>query len=449
MGLDKSDIDLKGKYWTPIGTNEYPFEGIFDFNNHSISNMVIDSKNADYAGLFGNVVSYNQANIAKIMDSKNNIATPTKNINNAFVKNTMTDDKISYVGGLAGKVTNVNIDNIVTDDGRVMGISSSSSYSVNVGGLVGGVINTINSEGVGEITNIRILNTSNKKLVLSEELLSQLEIMYINQDDGTGSEPSYQVVGIGQYLSSNVGGLVGYINGVIKTDENIYMLETNVNVLAYTQQDSNGFANAGGLVGYINGGANIAYAISGEATNHVTAISTKGTYVGGAVGELSNGTIGSVVNNTTIATNTSEYRYMGGIVGEVNYATVYHLINMGNIMTSNFNNNEIVGSLIGNVTARTTTIEDARLTITATDGKSWVNTSLSNYSHVGAIQLYLDIPHNILNIVTNVPGKINFNSDVFETTISAFSIDIGGYTFTINTSGVASINKVTSTTGTT
>ena len=460
-GEDEEDVDinLSGKYWTPIGTNEYPFEGIFDFNGHSISNMVIDSKNADYAGLFGNVVSYNQANIAKIMDSKNNIETPTKNINNAFVKNTMTDDKISYVGGLAGKVTNANIDNIVTDDVRVMGLSSSSNYSVNVGGLVGGVINTINSEGVGEITNIRVLNTSNKKLVLSEKLLSQLEIMYINQDDGTGTVPSYQIVGIGQYLSSNVGGLVGYINGVIKTDENIYMLETNVNVLAYTQQDSNGFANAGGLVGYINGGANIAYAISGKTTNHVTAISTKGTYVGGAVGELSNGTIGSVVNNTTIATNTSEYRYMGGIVGEVNYATVYHLINVGNIMTSNFNNNEIVGSLIGNVTARTTTIEDPRLIIETAiinkiEYKSWVNTSLSSYSHIGAIQLYLDIPHDILKLDTSVPGKINFNKGVFETTISEFSTGkINNYTFTIeideDNNVVASINKDTSTTGST
>ena len=462
-GEDEKDVDinLSGKYWTPIGTNEYPFEGIFDFNGHSISNMVIDSKNADYAGLFGNVVSYNQANIAKIMDSKSNIASSTliNNLDNAFVKNTITEDKISYVGGLAGKVTNANIDNIVTDDGRVMGISSSSSYSVNVGGLVGGVINTINSEGAGQITNIRILNTSNKKLVLSEELLNQLELMYINQDDGTGTVPSYQIVGIGQYLSSNVGGLVGYINGVIKTDENIYMLETNVNVLAYTQQDSNGFANAGGLVGYINGGANIAYAISGKTTNHVTAISTKGTYVGGAVGELSNGTIGSVVNNTTIATNTSEYRYMGGIVGEVNYATVYHLINMGNIMTSNFNNNGIVGSLIGNVTARTTTIEDPRLIIETAiinkiEYKSWVNTSLSSYSHIGAIQLYLDIPHDILKLDTSVPGKINFNKGVFETTISEFSTGkINNYTFTIeideDNNVVASINKDTSTTGST
>ena len=455
----KSDIDLKGKYWTPIGTNEYPFEGIFDFNDHSISNMVIDSKNADYAGLFGNVVSYNQANIAKIMDSKNNIATPTKNINNAFVKNTMTDDKISYVGGLAGKVTNANIDNIVTDDVRVMGLSSSSSYSVNVGGLVGGVINTINSEGVGQITNVRVLNTSDKTLVLSKTLLDQLELMYINQDDDTGTVPSYQVVGIGQYLSSNVGGLIGYINGVIKTDMNIYMLETNVNVLAYTQQDSNGFANAGGLVGYINGGANIAYAISGKMINHVTAISTKGTYVGGAVGELSNGTIGSVVNNTTIATNTSEYRYMGGIVGEVNYATVYHLINLGSILASNFNNNEIVGSLIGNVTARTTTIEEARLIIETAiinkiEYKSWVNTSLSNYSHIGAIQLYLDIPHDILKLDTSETGKINFNSNVFNTTISAFSTGkINNYTFTIeideDNNVVASIKKDTSTTGTT
>ena len=86
--------------------------------------------------------------------------------------------------------------------------------------------------------------------------------------------------------------------------------------------------------------------------------------------------------------------------------------------------------------------------------KSWVNTSLSSYSHIGAIQLYLDIPHDILKLDTSVPGKINFNKGVFETTISEFSTGkINNYTFTIeideDNNVVASINKDTSTTGST
>lgn len=54
-----TDIDLKDKLWTPIGTNSNPFKGIFFGNGHTISNITIDTVSIDSnansgAGLFGN-----------------------------------------------------------------------------------------------------------------------------------------------------------------------------------------------------------------------------------------------------------------------------------------------------------------------------------------------------------------------------------------------------------
>ena len=46
-----ADIDLKNQEWTPIGNDTYSFSGVFNGNNHTISNLLI-TKNYTYAGLF-------------------------------------------------------------------------------------------------------------------------------------------------------------------------------------------------------------------------------------------------------------------------------------------------------------------------------------------------------------------------------------------------------------
>lgn len=47
-------IDLSGRFWTPIGTTEHPFNGIFDFNFNEITNLeVVDDVSLyKYGGLF-------------------------------------------------------------------------------------------------------------------------------------------------------------------------------------------------------------------------------------------------------------------------------------------------------------------------------------------------------------------------------------------------------------
>ena len=48
-----ADIDLDDKVWTPIGTYSNPFKGTFEGSGKTISNLLINDKELDYAGLFG------------------------------------------------------------------------------------------------------------------------------------------------------------------------------------------------------------------------------------------------------------------------------------------------------------------------------------------------------------------------------------------------------------
>lgn len=53
-----ADLDLSGHNWTPVGTysetpaDRRPFEGYFDGDFHTISNLTISTE-SDYQGLFG------------------------------------------------------------------------------------------------------------------------------------------------------------------------------------------------------------------------------------------------------------------------------------------------------------------------------------------------------------------------------------------------------------
>ena len=48
-----TDLDLSIDNWTPIGTSEHPFSGIFDGGGHVIKSLTIDRVETDYIGLFG------------------------------------------------------------------------------------------------------------------------------------------------------------------------------------------------------------------------------------------------------------------------------------------------------------------------------------------------------------------------------------------------------------
>ena len=101
-----NDIDLQGAIWTPIGTAEHPFSGVFDGNGHKISNVVVQPvgvSSGSGQGLFGNI---NNAIISDlILDGTYSISEPTGGTLVGVATNSMIvsvrDNALDDVGGNA------------------------------------------------------------------------------------------------------------------------------------------------------------------------------------------------------------------------------------------------------------------------------------------------------------------------------------------------------------
>ena len=117
----RKDIDFENDTHTSIGTNADPFTGKFDGMFHEIKNMTVASGNAtDYAGLFGNTIGAEIANVG-IRDA-----------------NLSTLDYGGAVVGRAGKGTHIfNVYNEVTGPAPAATKTIGSTGGHEVGGIVG------------------------------------------------------------------------------------------------------------------------------------------------------------------------------------------------------------------------------------------------------------------------------------------------------------------------
>ena len=181
-GVLQADIDLSGIEWIPIGTEDSPFEGSFDGQNKTISNLTISNATTKNQGLFGvidgtsNTYSSEIKNLVvngSIKSSGCNVAGIVGKaiktnfigcVNNASVESTYNETYNVCVGGIAGYVTNVtaeycyNSGNITANmsAGGIIGYEASSTisyptfeYCVNTGTIkgssyIGGIIGYAN-----------------------------------------------------------------------------------------------------------------------------------------------------------------------------------------------------------------------------------------------------------------------------------------------------------------
>ena len=114
-----SDLDLENKEWTPIGTVEHPFNGVFNGNGHKITNIKTNPEE-EYQGLFG--------------------------VNAGIIKNIGIESGeikgMTYVGGIAA-FSSGNIENCYNKTNISMNSAGSSTLGVGgvpragVGGIVG------------------------------------------------------------------------------------------------------------------------------------------------------------------------------------------------------------------------------------------------------------------------------------------------------------------------
>lgn len=166
------DIDLNNIEWTPIGNNVSTFNGTFDGDNHTISNLTIQNATTDWQALFGYVSS--NGKIQNLTLSGVNIVTNQEyvaavaGVNNGTIQDcTVTNAVIigkNNVGALAGanaiygQITNNTVSAQVAgngsfvgalvghNNGEVTGNTYTSNLSADVGYRESGTVsdNTVN-----------------------------------------------------------------------------------------------------------------------------------------------------------------------------------------------------------------------------------------------------------------------------------------------------------------
>lgn len=160
-----ADIDLNNEEWTPIAT----FNGVFNGNDKTISNLVVNGAGKSNQGFFG------QTNNGEIKNLTINNAKVTGRLNVGVVAGTPYTSKytnikvtghvevngMAYVGGVGGKNAYANWTDITVDvnnDSYVKATSTENgtAYRTYVGGIIG-----FNGEGGHTFKNI----SSNIKVI--------------------------------------------------------------------------------------------------------------------------------------------------------------------------------------------------------------------------------------------------------------------------------------------
>ena len=141
-----ANIDLDGKEWTPIGKSGKPFIGIFDGQDKTISNLVIDMSSKSDVGLFGYTsngeiknFTLNNAKVVGDLDVGAVAGTPyTSKYTNISVTGLIQVEGFSYVGGALGKNAYANVTNVdVTGSEGSYVKAESGDYRTYLGGLIG------------------------------------------------------------------------------------------------------------------------------------------------------------------------------------------------------------------------------------------------------------------------------------------------------------------------
>lgn len=264
-----ADLDMTGLVFTPAGASSEEggaFSGVFDGNNHKISNLAVESvirKGQAYLGLFGETYMANIENLT------------LENISYR-VESYSSDNTISaHVGGVAGYAQLTNFQNI------------------NVSGTIYSNLLAENSAYIGGLAGELDIYSNEQAYILYVENCNVNVEMIVDEE--------------GSLEGDVVGGLLGYIKNY-NSAAAIVNCKTDGYIL--------GGQYTGGLVGYITDYISI---INCASTAKVEATSVEVSYAGGLVGMSSGNSIimdSFSTGRVKAPQSTGSYKsYVGGIIG--------------------------------------------------------------------------------------------------------------------------------------
>lgn len=296
-----NNIDLSGyANWERIGNSTNPFNGSFEGNGFSISNlkMNIAAPNTQGYGLFGSMGS--TGSIKKV------------SLDNVSIK---VVDRVSNVGALVGDSKGIVEE--VTSSGVIEDVTV-YTYDYGYGGKMGGIIGK--QEG-------GYIQDSHSTVSMNIPKLDWIGgvVGYFRSGDIINSYSTGQVVG-----DDFVGGLVGEIHGV--NIEN-----------SYATGHVTGYKQVGGLVGQQGGDNSVIPArtsliVDSYATGDVTGV-LYSTNVGGFVGTISTveGNDQNIIKRAYSTGNvvTDNAAGIGGFAGSVGNSILTEVSSSGNVSAPN------------------------------------------------------------------------------------------------------------------
>lgn len=404
------DLDLSGRYFTPIGLNRtYSFNGIFNFNGHVIKGLTIDS-NFVYSGLFG----YTQN--ALIINGY---------LTNAFIKiRANAPNMKAYSGSLVGFAENTNIKNMLVSTC----LTISSSGGTYVGGVVGYYTKSKISCG---IENVRVYSSSTH--IDLGEYKSQITEKSIQESE-------VSIAGFSVDGGTYVGGVVGYAVATAKDDDEkskmgnlvSYATVDTVVVGLSMSQLTTAHVGVGGVLGY---GADLVKLDACYVADRAKAKSYSNRFdsVGGIAGYNENGEIKNCKFDGYVEPRSSDGRlagqiwsYVGGIVGICDGGVVSSCFtDKGTTITNATNKDYSAGAIIGL----------ARF-------KSFANDQISVYINSTSSGFGSTEKANPVGKIENEDGSSTADKDVYKigsgeiTKDNGFSSDLWG------TGGVLNCKKV-------
>ena len=214
-----NDIDLGGREWTPIGTNQNSFRGILDGAGHTIYNAQIivaslPDKTYETYGIFASLGGENTRTIIRNLKLSNINIDITASGDTGSVSSSMfgggvnQDSEGLHIGTLVGamykntSIENVIVNNSIIQDTGVMNIID-SPFQFSVGGVVGYVSNAYNNNN----------NPGNGSTYIIDNCYSETQIsLDVTAAEGTAGSIFNRVEynGHGQY---HTGGIVGTVRG--------------------------------------------------------------------------------------------------------------------------------------------------------------------------------------------------------------------------------------------
>lgn len=316
-----SDIDLTdwieenspNQGWQPIGVSSSKFQGIFDGNNHTISNLKIDRPSSSAVGLFGYADGATFKNIVIVettITGNGDVGAVCGNASSSTFSNCKVTATINAkgntVGGIAGSASGTFTNNKVTN--------TTINGNDNVGGIVGYTGNaTFTSNDVSAMIGGKnqvggILGNSSSNCSFDNNIVK------------------CNIVGV-----DNVGGLIGQIMQLEKVSLKTKKCAFYGTIKAHSR--------VGGVIGLFDalGNCDISNCYS------ICDIQATGDRIGGILGQKKGGYRASwSISNSYHSGNILGGVNVGGIVGDANRVSITKCQSLGSV-----NANSHVGGVVG------------------------------------------------------------------------------------------------------